>query len=540
MNFWDRFKKRYNLDRIDALFLGIALSVGSVFRIIGFNWGKNAIYQPDEYWMVDPVIQMAETRRLLFDRFYYPAQSFSKLQAVIVIIFCKLFGIEIRDDQVIIYYICRLIVCIFGVMTVFVTFLIGNYLHKRLGTCSALLLSVSPFMTLMAKQDTGDVNVLFCGSVTMLCALRYSEEQRKRFLILMSMFAAIATMEKWHGGAAAVLVGVFILIYANSVKDFFIRGLGATISFLAAMIIISPNIIKVGPMFLIENFFDIAVYEGDKGPGYLSNLLAYAQYSYNRIGGILYIMAILVGVLVVLWKRDKRYLILSLGIIKVLILGLLNRTMLRWGLELYYCEIILIAAAFVFFISNKSKIVNGVAFLLGIIILSENVLSSTLICEAASRYNQDVRFIQEKYCEESGITPDNSACNYYTAYDPGGIPHRAKMIADWDLENVFELVDDKLYKEFNVDYLICGSRMFWSGAESLYGIREYRTWECKASIPDVFNIPFSVIDQSYNDLKLCGNYLNAIASIWNGANVGAYDIIIYDISGVPLLNSNVD
>ena len=150
----------------------------------------------------------------------------------------------------------------------------------------------------------------------------------------------------------------------------------------------------------------------------------------------------------------------------------------RWGLELYCSEIVLIAVTIESLLHNKRALYKIIASLSAIVIVGETSLASLMICEVATRAEQDVRVKQEKYCDEHGITPYNSSSNYYTAYDPGGIPHRAETIASWELDNIFTLVEGKLYRNVDKDYLICGSRMLWSGADARYGIQDYLIWRC--------------------------------------------------------------
>ena len=209
-------KSEYKLDRIDFVVLFVSLLIGAILRLIGFDWGRESIYQPDEIWMVAPAIAMASSKRLIWDTFYYPAQSFSKIQALVLMIYSNASGHEISYRSVQEYWICRIITAVAGVVTIYVIFLIGNKLKSRLGTISALLLSVSPHMVCLAKQDTGDVASLFFASLTMLLALKYTEARLYRYLVLMSLTSSMAIMEKWHGGACYGMVAFRVEFYSTT------------------------------------------------------------------------------------------------------------------------------------------------------------------------------------------------------------------------------------------------------------------------------------------------------------------------------------
>ena len=530
MKYLDEIKQRYHLEKNDILVLTISLLIGSFMRLSGYYWGGWGIQQPDEVWMVRPAIEMAANKSLVYDTFYYPAQSFAKINAIAIKIHSKLTGTLISEEQPYQFWICRCSTAVFGVLTILLIFLIGNYLIKHMGTIAALFLSVSPYMIIMAKQVTGDVNVCFCGAAVMLLALRYSEKQKLRFLYAMSFVSAFATMEKYHGGATVAIIGLFILLYAKNFKDFLFRAIKSAICYAMSIILIAPNILELGPKVLLENFFGIAEYKNiENGASFSENLFSYLKWGYSSVGGILYIFGIVFGIIIVIRLKDKRFAVVFLGIIKVLILCCMNRAFSRWELELFFTEVVL-AAVTVTYLFNCHEIYKKVlATVIGVVILSEGVLAGYYIVQIAARTDQDICVVQEKFCEENGINHFNSASTFYTAYQLGLYVLDMEHLVDWDLGNVLGVEEGTTYKKMDVDYLICSKRALWNGEEDIYNIKNLRLWTQGADYPNIFGGPLGGIRHSYNDLQLCINYIYAIRQLQEGAVTGSYGIVIYDL-----------
>ncbi len=515
----------------EYVILIVVLILGFALRFAGFRWGGHSIYQPDEVWMVSPTVTMVTENSYTHDTFYYPAQSFAKIQALLIKICSVIFGKEVSYMSLWVYWLCRLEVVIAGTMAIAAVFYIGNMLMDKLGTISAILVAVSPIMINMSKQDTGDINVMLCGTLTMLFALKYSEKQQYRYLILMSLTAAMGMMEKWHGGIDAALVGIFVLIYTSGVVDFIKRGFIAFLSFVAGLVIIAPNMFLQLRSVIIDNFFGVAIYDGAEGPGFIGNLRNYIGWSYEHIGGFVFVGAILIGLVLCLAKRDKRYLVLLLGVMKLAILCTMNRSFARWGLEFYLTVIILASIPLAMLFNNNKKYSKLVGCVWTGLIGIEALLCSLFVCEVAVHGENDVRAMQEAYCEENGINLDNSVSAYYTGYMPGGIrPDGYGPFDMYDMGNVLQVIDGNLVKKVDADYYIYSSRstlLSNADPDTLDGIK---IWEIAPVYSDISILPYAGLKNSMNDIILLASDIEGIRNIKQGTPVGNYRITIYDIS----------
>lgn len=515
----------------------IAVITGFLLRIVGFDWGRPAIYQPDEAKMVHPVLDMARNHSIISYNYLYPDQFMSKLQALALMIYDKISGIGF-DESLQAYWICRIITALCGAATVLIVYLLGEKLRKNVGVISAFLVAVSPYMVALSKQVTGDVVCLMGSVITMFFALKYAEGLKYRYIALMTLGSAAAMLEKWHGGGGTVFVALFILIYSRSIKDFLIRGVIALSSFIGWIFVIAPNVfINPGTVFT-EGFLNMAVHDGETAT-FIELFNNYAQWGFVHVGGALYLIAFLAGVVISVFRKDKRYCVLLFGLIKAMEMSLLNRAVERWGLELYLSEMICIAIFIEWLYSQNKVYFRVISVCVAVVITLEGLSSSLCIDLVAMLDKQDIRVRQEQFCSEHGITTENSVSSYYSAYSPGGYrPGGESERAEEDRSNVLVLDNGEWVRVTDRDFFI------WTDSErDKEEFTDYLEdhglciWSDKQQYYDVFTNPITGIDHSWNDVKLIGNNIKACIELEGGATVGRCDIKVYDISSLPVRKS---
>ncbi|WP_034445937.1 ArnT family glycosyltransferase [Butyrivibrio sp. AE2032] len=531
-------KRRYNLCKIDYILCFVATVFGGVFRFLGYNWGTDTmLHQVDEGRMVDPVITMVENKSLFYDSFAYPAHCFSKLQTLIVVIYRHILGGESYNFLVKEYLICRLVTALAGTLTIILIFLIGNAIYKHVGTVSACVLAVSPIMIMMSKQVTGDVTTLFFSAIIMLLALCYIENKKIKYIVLMAIVAAMATMEKWHAGADGVFIGIIILVFAKSIGEFIKRGVIAFFTYIASIIVIAPDI-TWNLKGAIDDFFYIAVWDAGQKPGYFTNLKAYFVNSYMGLGIIFIILSIL-GLFYVLVSKEKKFLVLLICVTKLGILCVMNRTFLRWALELFFVQSILVSYAIckLFEYKTVGKVLSVITTC---IIIIEMTLATVFVDAVAVARDQDVRFLQEEFCKENGITINNAVSGRYTAFNTAVRIDPSYLFASDDGSDVFRFIDGKLYKIQDVDYYVWSGRSYNETDDILEYLDRNNSciWDKKLDYRDVANMPYQRESMTTkNDIILCKEYLKAIGDMMNGAIIGTFDIKIYNISDLPYYDS---
>lgn len=522
----------YIKHHIKHILLILVILLGFALRIAGYDWGGHSIYQPDESKMVEPVIEMAARHSLLSYNYLYPDQFLSKVQAAALVAYDRLTGIGL-GETVQAYWICRIITILCGTATILFVYLIGERLRPGVGILSALIFAVSPYMVIMCKQVTGDIGALFGSVFTMYFALEYSRECKYRYIVLMALGSAISMLEKWHGGGGVVFIALIILLYVKSFKDLVIRGSVALLSFIGWIFVIAPNVLMNIREVYVEGFLNMANHDGESAK-YTSLLGDYLEWGFLHIGGAVYLLAVLAGIVIMIIRREKKYAVISFGLVKTLEMCFLNRAVWRWDLELYLSEIICIAV-FVEWLFVKEKIYYRVAAgLIGIIVFADCLSASAVIDLVAVRKDQDVRAMQEKYCDENGITIENTVSSYYSAFQPAG--YRTEGLsekAEKDWSNVLGYENGELVRYTDKDFFVWTDYM-GNNDDIIEKMNSEGLciWSAEKKYNSIFFNPIWNIDHSWNDLFMIRNNLMAFSEVQDGALSGKFDIRIYEISSL--------
>lgn len=534
--YYEGFSYRYHVNKTDMIVVISAMLVGGCLRLVGYDWGITSIFQPDEGKLVRPAIDMAMAKCPYQNNFYYPSQIFSKFAAVLIFIYGRCTGAEINYALPQAHFIFRIITAVVGTATIFVCFLIGNYFKKHLGAILAVLVSVYPLYTLMAKQVTGDVPVFFFLSLTMLFSLRYMEEKRNVFIVFMTMGAALATLEKWHGAVGIGYIGFIVLLNSKHIKEILSKGILAIGTYAVWIMALSPNMIFNMKSAIVDGFINIAVYDGSEGEPYLQMLMNYERFGIDGCGGTVYLCLIIIGLVYVIKHFTKEYLICLMGILKILILCLLNRQFSRWGFELFFCQIFLAAMGMWLVLDNmrmwKCRIVGYAVLAL----ITIEFMSGSMVYAAYAIYSEnDTRLIQEKECLTAGITENNSVSCYFTGFSPGGINSRMGMKLYQELSDFFQIQDGRLYKKKNIDYAILN--FSWNREQELTEVIRKEgvlLLSYDAKYRDLIGGVNGENSQVYlNDLRLIWQNMRGIYDLCAGVLSGC-DIEVYNVSSIPL------
>lgn len=532
----EQLKKRYHWNRIDETILLLALLVGGALRVIGYNWGLTSIFQPDEGKLVGPAVEMVLSGSVYQDDFYYPSQFLSKFAALLMYLYSKYAGVfDATMPQP--FFIFRVVVAIAGTATIFVCFLIGNYFRKHLGAIVAILISMFPAYIMLAKQVTGDVSTLFFLTLTVLFSLRYMEQKKKCFLIFMAMGAAMATLEKWHGAIGIGYIGFIILLNSRHIKEFLYKGIGAFGAYMAWLFLLCPNLIFHFRSAVMDGFINIAVYDGSKGEAYHHMLFNYGKFGIQHYGGMIYIILIVAGMIFIIRNFMKQYMIFLMGILKILVLCFLNRQFVRWGLELYFCELLLASFGIywmIYFVAKREVHILGYGLAL---VLSLDFVSGSLVYSMVASYSEnDTRLLQERDCLKAGITPDNAVSAYYTGFSPGGINGTLGYAIREKFEDYFVIKDGELYRNVErINYAVVNvSDIREKELEAIIIDNCPIIFSYDSVYNDIFWDPLNSNNAYWNDIKIIYENINIVIDVMNGALLGR-DIDVYDVSSIPCL-----
>ena len=533
------FFERYFSGKNELIMLLAIVIVGLCIRVVGYNWGKVTISQPDESNFVNPAIYMA--RDWNFYQTYtcfYPAQWTPKLVAVIIKIYGELIGTDYNLTTFIeAYFIYRIFGAVLSTFTIIVAFLIGNYIKKHLGIIVAMLVAVYPSFVVMAYQVTADVIVLFNLSLVMLFALRYMENRKFRFMNLMCLFTAMATLDKWRGAVGIGFVGVMLLFNSDGIVDYIKRGLGALLTYFCWLTVLAPNVVFNIKESIIDGFINIAVYDGGNPEPYYSMIVGYAGYGFINIGGIIAIALLVCGLVVLLGNFRKQYLIFLMGPLKTMCLCFMNRRFLRWGLELYLCELFVLGIGILALYENAMIVIKTTAVVAALIVSLEFATGSLLDMAVATHSQNDTILLQREACRENGIDETNSLGDRCTAFDPVGMcdveigDNSSLWCRDqcpWDEQ--FIEVNGVACKRLAWSYALFSGKNEWIEKLEKNGavVTEY-----KPICGGIFADPVQSKDTGINDYKIIRENIKLISEVFSGGMTG-YEIYTVDIRNVPI------
>lgn len=528
------FGRRFHIDKRELIVLALFVLVGAYLRFSGLNWGIDHIFQPDEKKLVGKAIEMAAELTPYNHYSGYPNQLISKIAALCMLIYSRLSDEELTGNTIVCYFIFRGCVAFLSTALIPLSYALGNYLRKGMGLILAGFVTVFPPFVNYAKQVTGDIDVLFFSVLVLLSGFYYLEKERKRDICAMTLFAAMVTMEKWHGGIICLYIAVLIIYCCKTNWKRLIReGALALGSWIFWIFLIAPNIIwELGDT--IEEIVFIFISEGSV---YMPDDMAvfYPNCFFSH-GGILAMVLVMLGIVYIFRHREKKYLILLLGLMNWLFMSMvMNRNFERWGMDCYYTLLVLLAAGTYLLFHGRRKIVVAVGGIAAVIVFGTYLTGSVRYVYAATHSEQDTRLLGEVVLWQLGIRQNNSIYEYYTPFSPGGI----RAVEDGEGQkkktmNDYVIVENgQVYvTEHDAIYAVTSSYRNWGEGHKLLEENALLLASLDTEIGDLFHLDIGLGSWKTPEFVTCYRNLQDIRKIAAGANMGP-EIRFYDVSMIP-------
>lgn len=531
--FCNRNKVRFHIQKTDAILLSAIVLVGAILRFSGVNWGLTSIFQPDEGKLVKPALQMAIDLWPYDGNMGYPNQLVAKIAAVCFVIYSKITGVELSVNLIDGYFIFRTITAVFSTCTIIAAFLIGNYLKKHMGLILAAFVATFPEFVGLSKQVTADTIALFFMSLVLLMSLIYLENAETVPLVFMALFAAMATMEKWHSAVACFYIVVVVTISCKKIRLFFVHGFIAFVTYVLGMCIIAPN----GFWHLNGTIKGLTgMYEYDKdGVATLAELLQVYIGRLFQYVGVIFVILLIAGIVAVWRERERKYIVLLLGVLKFVAICFLNRGFSRWGLEFYFTVLLLASMGAYALLTDPKRIIRYAGSVAFILVLTCLGCGSVLTMTTAIRSGQDTRLLQDEYCRINQITEENSAYEYYTGFEPGGINCKREARETYrKIEDSFLIENGKLYKKSgDILYAIDNRERYEADINELLQQEcpVERSFETAGS--DIFSGAVNGLEADWFEWGVIAKNIMQIKRIMTGDSMGPR-IVIYDVSKIPV------
>jgi hypothetical protein len=423
-----RFPSLAGFDRrwLAAILLLVVVLVAVVVRVVGTRFGFPLLLHPDEWAVVDGVIDMAKRNSFEPPWSLRPDHVEMKLDYILFggyAAVVKHMSIEsaFAQDPTPFYWIARLATAAFGVASVGLAYLIGALTSKRLGLIMAALFAIFPAYVWNAHYATPDVPLTFALMLMIYALMRYVASQSWPSLLWASFAVALGIAIKYPAAIGAVMIG--IVIVAVAVRDkawrrLFVHGAAAAGSLFGFLFVISPT--------LFTNFSgvrkELAIQAAGDRLGHpdlgLFGSLKYYAGAYVGYAGIALLLLGIVGLVVVVQQRRLDRLPWFVGVLVWGALSTLPMTWERWGLPMWITPLLLAAVGIDYLFvrlrsSRTAWIPYAVAAAIGFHLMTTNAMVDSSLTAG------DTRAVALDYSGAHGITAANSIYEGYTPFLPG-------------------------------------------------------------------------------------------------------------------------
>jgi hypothetical protein len=432
--FISKFFHKPILPLAEFLFLCFIFSISFVLRYIGLKFSSPLITHGDETSILWPVFNMAKNKTLNPDNFQRPDQilyilNFFYLNIVSFIKTGKSFADTFLTNQYVYYFYSRILIVTFGSLMSIIAYKIGKESSIDYSIPAAFLFAFFPLYVQHSHWISPDIPITFFSLIIILFSMRYIRTIDSKYLYLATIFASINTAEKYPGLISLGIVFftiIWVEIKKNSdqlglkIKRIFFQVLRIFGLYILILYIIAPNIFieygKVIEQIAIENR---TTHLGADGLGWLGNMSYYLNSFLTYSNFILILFAIfgMVGVV-----KEKKFEILPcfFGLVYWACLSVLALHWERWALPMFTFPLLLAAFGFGYLwklLRSKQAIRSLAVLVFSLSMIWSILFSLSISIRMTYSYTTVVAL---NYCNQFGITADNSVYEGYTPFNPGG------------------------------------------------------------------------------------------------------------------------
>ncbi|MCG8573041.1 MAG: glycosyltransferase family 39 protein, partial [Spirochaetes bacterium] len=393
------------------------------------DWGFPLLTHPDEPSIANHPYKMIVNNTLDPQNYHKGCQVSIYINSILFDLASRLYFKKslvqtFPENMTFFYYIARIVMAIFGTLSVLVVFLIGKEHSANLGLFSAFLFALFPSYVNHSHYATADISLTFFILLVVLYAIRYLKNPSNLNFIVMCICSGLATVEKYPGLLTSLLIA-FVVFFQNKqgFKVLFTKLCYAFVLFILFVFLFSPFLF-IKYYYVIGSVVSEArpFHAGVEPLSYTGTLLFYLK-AYMSFSSVFLIFFMIMGLAGVILKKIKYLIPVFFGIIYCLFLSKLSLHWERWALPMYITPIFLTAFGFLFvyeWIIKREKHFKYPFMLLFFAVVFTIFLNYLTI--NINRLDRlaipDIRVTALQYLEENNITKDNSHYSTYTPFAP--------------------------------------------------------------------------------------------------------------------------
>lgn len=415
--------------------------LGGILRCIYCFRGYPYQLHPDEHTIVNNAIDMLS--RHSWEAYVYnrPDQFEIKCNAFLFHIFSWLHyhvpayeGFELNSG--IFYVIARLYTTLFGTAMIPLMYLtVGKILKKdsiskqNVQLFAAAMIAFSPLFIEHSAYATPDIVLTFFILLTAYISAEYLETGKRWTIYAIALITGICITIKYPAAIVCSYIA-FIVIYKcikdkKGFKEIFVLGMSSILIILAAIFVIAPNLYtdfgNVVSTFITEARPN---HIGQDGLGFFGNMRFYFKTILESMG-ILSGPLFLAGCGFLIKNRKASHFPLLISGIYWVCLSVLSLFWVRWGVPMFLTYIILVSIGLVWIWDllqkqDKGRYLVTIPAVLMALLITNNLVTGIKITKWSTV--KDTRIVAMDYCEENGVTAENSIYEGYTPLAPDAGP----------------------------------------------------------------------------------------------------------------------
>ena len=418
-------------------------------RLVYCHWGYPLRLQPDEHAIVDKAMEMLSRHSWEADQYNRPDHFEIKCNSIIftALSWMKFHkpAYEAFPEYTTYFYLrARYFSAVFGTALVPLVGALAGLLavsfedrHKKIIQFFSMFFTAFPELFIEnSSYATPDIVLTFFVTLFAYLGVLYLKNGSRRYLYCCMVIIGIGITIKYPAALLALPFAYMFIIREFFCRDheknsFWIIPKYAFISIgviFLTVFIIAPNLITnleavIKTLRMEARDFHV----GADGLGFWGNLKFYFQYISADIGTIS-LIPFFIGLIRVLWKRQREYLILTIGFVYWICMSVLSLHWVRWGIPMFifYNLICAIGLGTAFEIADslslRSKVFSSFGKAFMILFSALLIVNVGLAALAKVKYSTipDTRFITLTEMPARGITAENSAYESYTPFAPNG------------------------------------------------------------------------------------------------------------------------
>lgn len=429
---WQQISK-FARQHADIFWLGLIVILGFLIRLTGIKFGYPLLTHPDEPAIINPVVNMTVNRTLDPGSANRPDLflidfNFIFLNIVSLLKFGGFLGETFGKFPLYFYFAARAVIVVIGSLLPILAWKIGKEGKIDFSFPAAIFLAFFPAFVEHSHYVTPDVTITFFTLAIILFSIKYAKIGQAKYLYFATFLCALNTSEKYPGLISFALVAVAILYRTLlpaeqplllGVKRAILQILKFGLVFLISLFFVAPTLfIEYGRTITALIGEARTTHLGADNLGWFGNMAFYAREYFSDAKWVLALLA-LPGAALAVKRRDPVFIFVSYGFLYWTLLSILALHWERWALPMYTAPLLFAAYGVVslpaffrrlprFGSIFRVLVVGGVGLQLFLASFSASITMTF----------QDTRYVALIYCQNHGITAQNSLYEAYTPFSP--------------------------------------------------------------------------------------------------------------------------